>query len=253
MNSQLTFQQRWRLAHTLAPVLIGAFANSPFARGRPNGYRSGRQAVWSRIDASRARPAWCLGDTDPRAAFARYALEADVLCVRGDSGEWTAPKGLTFRSWLRGDGPRPPTIDDLNYHLTTLFPPVRPRGHLEIRYVDAQPGDDWMVSAAVIAALLDDHTAADAAAEATEPFADDGAALERSSRAALRDPVIGRAAATCFAAALGALGRMGAADLRPAVESFIERYVDRQRCPADERLDHWRRTGSVHLQETVTC
>ena len=35
-----------------------------------------------------------------------------------------------------------PTTDDLDYHLSTMFPPVRPRGYLEIRYLDAQPGDD---------------------------------------------------------------------------------------------------------------
>lgn len=32
-----------------------------------------------------------------------------------------------------------PTLDDLAYHVTTLFPPVRPRGFLEVSYLDAQP------------------------------------------------------------------------------------------------------------------
>ena len=39
---------------------------------------------------------------------------------------------------------RPPG-SDLSYHLSTLFPPVRPRGHLEVRVIDAQPGDGWIV------------------------------------------------------------------------------------------------------------
>ena len=49
---------------------------------------------------------------------------------------------------------RPPTAGDLEYHLSTLFPPVRPRGHFELRMIDAQPGDGWVVPLAVASALL---------------------------------------------------------------------------------------------------
>ena len=113
---------------------------------------------------------------DLESAFTRWALDAPLLLVRRDHGPWTAPAGVSFRQWLRlGRGVipdrRPPTTDDLDYHLTTLFPQVRPRGHLEVRYIDAQPGGWWTVPPAVIAALLDDETAADqarAACRATE-------------------------------------------------------------------------------------
>ena len=81
-----------------------------------------------------------------------------------------APRGLTFRDWLRGQGERPPTVGDLSYHLSTLFPPVRPRGHLELRMIDAQPGDGWIVPAAVAWALFQDPRAADAAMAAAEPL-----------------------------------------------------------------------------------
>ena len=46
--------------------------------------------------------------------------------------------------------------DDLAVHLTTLFPPVRPRGWFEVRYLDAQPWRWWPVPMAVLTALLDD-------------------------------------------------------------------------------------------------
>ena len=88
---------------------------------------------------------------------------------------------MTLRDWVRGDWApeegrrdaangalRPPTADDLGYHLSTLFPPVRPRGHLEVRGIDAQPGDGWMVPLAVTAALLDDPVAAEQAMAAAE-------------------------------------------------------------------------------------
>ncbi|WP_328667218.1 glutamate-cysteine ligase family protein [Streptomyces sp. NBC_00322] len=77
-----------------------------------------------------------------------------MLCVRRSDGlPWTAPDGMTFRDWLR-TGERPATLADLNYHRTTLFPPVRPRGHLELRMIDAQPGDGWMVPLALVSVLM---------------------------------------------------------------------------------------------------
>ncbi|MER8182042.1 ergothioneine biosynthesis glutamate--cysteine ligase EgtA [Kitasatospora sp. NPDC094015] len=160
---------RWRLVHLLGPVLVAAFANSPLLDGRPTGYRSTRQMVWSRMDPSRTLAPRPNGDGDPRTAWARYVLDARVLCVqRRDGLPWTAPTGLTFRDWLRGAGERPATLADLDYHRTTLFPPVRPRGHMELRMLDAQPGDGWLTPLALVSALLDDPVAADEALEALE-------------------------------------------------------------------------------------
>jgi len=256
-DPQPSVRERWRLLHALAPVLVAAFANSPFVRGRPSGWRCTRQAVWSRLDPSRTRAAGRpAGDEDPREAWVRYALDAHVLCVPGGAdgagADWTAPAGLTFARWLRGDGPRPVTADDLVYHLSTLFPPVRARGHFEVRYVDAQAGADWPVVPAVLWALLDDPAAADQAAAATEPLCHDRSAADRAAWDALADPRLAKAARICFEAAVGALDRVGAAALRPVVERYVERYVDRGRSPADERLDRWRRTGSVHLEQPAT-
>ena len=147
-----SYRQRWRLLHALGPVLVATFANSPLRAGRRTGWKSTRQAVWGRLDPGRTRapagaePPACSGpgppaDADPRSAWASYALDAQLMCIRRDESPcWTAPAGLTFRDWLRGAAERPPTRDDLTYHLSTLFPPVRPQGHLELRVIDAQPG-----------------------------------------------------------------------------------------------------------------
>ncbi|MEE1787374.1 ergothioneine biosynthesis glutamate--cysteine ligase EgtA [Streptomyces sp. SP17BM10] len=249
--------RRWLLAHRLGPVLVAAFANSPLLDGKPTGHRSTRQIVWSRMDPTRTlAPAPDHGD--PREAWAQYVLDAEVLCVRRPDGiPWTAPRGLTFRDWLRGAGERPPTLADLDYHRTTLFPPVRPRGHLELRMIDAQPGDGWVVPAALVTALLDDPVAADAALAALEPLEaleaprtpgpQQGADSPRAPRSdvwrraatlAVADPELRRAALACFAAADAALGRLpGAGRLRATVAGFAERYPARGRCPADDQLD----------------
>ncbi len=165
------YRWRWRLAHHIGPVLVAAFANSPLRQGRPSGWRSTRQQVWAHLDPGRTLPP--PDDGDPRDAYATYALDAELMLIRRDGGpSWAAPRGLTFRGWLRGElgSERPPTIDDLTYHLSTLFPPVRPRGHLELRMIDAQCGDGWIVPAAVAWALLEDPRAADTAMAAAEPL-----------------------------------------------------------------------------------
>ena len=70
---------------------------------------------------------------------------------------------------------------DLDYHLTTLFPPVRPRGYVEIRCLDALPDRWWPALAALVATLVDDPVAADEAAELCAPVAD---AWQTAARAA---------------------------------------------------------------------
>lgn len=248
----LGYGRRWRLAHLLGPVLVAAFANSPLQDGRYTGWRSTRQAVWAAIapGTSGAPPL----DAEPRAAWARHAMDAPVMFVRsqddGDHAPWAVPEGMTFRAWARSGVPRPPTREDLDHHLTTLFPPVRPRGHLELRMVDAQPGrHGWIVPLAVTSALFDDQEAAETAYRTVKPLAEracpPGApAAPRSplwldaARDGLTDPELREAAVACFAAAADALPRLGAsAEVCEAVAAYAERYVARGRCPADDLLD----------------
>ncbi|WP_329135323.1 ergothioneine biosynthesis glutamate--cysteine ligase EgtA [Streptomyces sp. NBC_01476] len=238
------YRLRWELAHRIGPVLVAAFANSPLSGGRPTGWVSTRQANWARMDPGRTRQP--RHHPDPGTSWARYALDAQVLCVPGgESDDWTAPPGLTFRGWLRGTpGLRAPTAADLDYHLSTLFPPVRPRGWLELRMIDMQDGDDWIVPTALTSALLDDPVAADAAYAATEPLCWDGepipadAVWRQAARTGPADPDLAKAVRACFAAAESALARAGAPPaVRQALTDFAERYPERGRCPADDLLD----------------
>ncbi|MCL2581578.1 MAG: ergothioneine biosynthesis glutamate--cysteine ligase EgtA [Streptosporangiales bacterium] len=260
------YAYRWRLLHALGPVLVAAFANSPLREGQPTGWRSTRQQVWARMDAGRTRPPR-VSAPDLRAAWASYALDAQVMCVQSDGTDWMVPAGLTLRDWLRSpraaSGPaglRPAGPDDLDYHLSTLFPPVRPRGHFEIRMIDAQPGDDgWIVPLAVTTALLSDPRAADEALAAAEriwpgspgdwpadggvaqPGRADGNPWLTAARYGPADPAIARAARECFAAARAALDRAGVPEpVTAAVDAFTDTYVDRGRCPADDLLEETR-------------
>ncbi|APE25528.1 MULTISPECIES: ergothioneine biosynthesis glutamate--cysteine ligase EgtA [Streptomyces] len=240
----LGYHRRWQLAHLLGAVLVAAFANSPLHGGRRTGWRSTRQALWTNLDPLRAlAPS---PDGEPRAEYAAHVLDSPVMCVRADEGPWDVPEGLTFREWLRTGLPRPADADDLRYHMTTLFPPVRPRGHLELRMVDAQSGTDgWMVPVAVTTAVFDDPEAAETVYRAVKPLAEragPGPAPRNplwvaAARDGLSDPELHAAALAVFSAAREALPRMGASgEVRRAVAAFHERYVIPGSCPADDLL-----------------
>jgi glutamate--cysteine ligase len=167
------------------------------------------------------------------------------MCIPDGSTEWTVPVDTTFRDWIVGGEPRPPAESDLAYHLTTLFPPVRARGHLELRMIDTQRTDgDWTAALALVTALIDDPAAADRSRAALEPVTEP-AWTTVAARAGLADPTVAKAALGCFEAALAApIG----IELREELGRFVRRYVERGRCPADDTL-HELTTASARPPE----
>jgi len=226
--------RRWDLAHRIGPALSAAFACSP-----SRSHRSTRLATWEAIDPSRTRPAFRSGDLGDD--WAEYVLDARVMLLHDDDDRcspMTAP--VTFGEWVESgiDGRRPTEID-LAYHCTTLFPPVRPRGWLELRWLDSLPaGLAEAASAAVIAVMIDDE-AGDRAAHACASV---GSAWSDAARHGCAHPELASAAATVLRDAADALDRSGApGSYAEAVADAAERWPARGRCPADELEDSLRR------------
>lgn len=236
-------ERRWRLAHDVGPVLTAAFANSPLSRGVPSGWRSTRLAVWFAVDPGRSAPVKRAGGCCD--AWARYALDARVMMVRcSDADQVAQTDGLAFKSWITDGHPLGwPTPDDLAYHLTTLFPPVRPRGWLELRMIDALPDPWWRVAVAVSDAVVTDPALDDRVTRAVGPVRD---WWREAARDGLANPSLAAAAQDCFRAVREVLPDRGADPATlDATDEFMDRYVDRERCPADERLEAWHTTGIV--------
>jgi len=230
--------RRWRLAHALGPVLVAAFANSPLAGGRPTGASSSRQQIWAALDTTRSAPA--VSSLPPADSWARYALAARVLLVRSGRERYVAVReDMSFARWMtEGHDLGYPTVDDFDYHLTTLFPPVRPKGWLELRMIDAVPDPWWQVAVAVTTALLDDAEAFERAEHTCRPVT---SCWAEAAAHGLGHQGLAAAARTCFAAALEALPRLGLhGDTVAATEAFVDRYVNRGRCPGDDLLAAWR-------------
>jgi glutamate--cysteine ligase len=234
---------RWSTAHALGPLLAAAFANSPFVDRAPSGWCSSRLATWLAIERGRTAPVGAEGTA--RAAWAEYALRAPLMFIRAHEDEFVPVQtSLTFGDWIT-DGHELgwPTEDDLAYHLTTLFPPIRPRGWLELRMIDALPAQWSVVPAYLTLALLEDREAARRVEPVLVPLAGRWADAARDG---LHRPDFADAARECFSIALDALPRLGApANVVEVVEAFRDRYVQRDRCPADDLVDVWRATGRL--------
>ncbi|HUC27480.1 MAG TPA: glutamate-cysteine ligase family protein [Streptosporangiaceae bacterium] len=172
--------ERVARAYRLGPTLVAISASSPWLHGRDTGWKSARQRAWSGLDPRSCGPVpGCVAPDaatahklDPASAWARYALAAPVTFVRTRGDQALAVRTpVPFERWASGAirlGGRLPTAADLDVHLTTLFPPVRLRGYLELRYLDMTAPRWWPAIAAVATTLMDDPVAADQMTEAAE-------------------------------------------------------------------------------------
>jgi glutamate--cysteine ligase len=227
---QAGWAARVRLAHALGPTMIAIAANSPMLGGEFTGWVSTRQRVWGQMDSARCGPILGASGDDPGTDWARYALKAPVMMLNNADASKTSAvtHWVPFADWADGRtllGDRRPTIADLEYHLTTLFPPVRPRQWLEIRYLDSAPDEYWPAVVFTLVALLDDPVAADIAAEAVEPVA---TAWDIAAQLGLRDRRLHQAAIKCVVAA----AERAPAELTEAMDRLV-RAVEQGRCPGD--------------------
>lgn len=236
------FDGQWTLAHDLAPFLGAIFAHSPLVGGRPSGWQSTRLAVWSALDPPRTRPVSTKADA--RNDWTRYALDAPVMLIRRPDDCVVPDEPLTLRQWIENGHPAgPPTPDDVGYHLTTLFPPVRPRGWLELRVLDALPHPWWQVAAAITITALTD---ADLGAQLA-PIVRGGAGLGLTAAWwGVHDPALGATASQLIAAVVPKLANAGYSDeLIATAYEFAQRYVHRGRSLADDRLDEFAASGAL--------
>lgn len=188
-------ERSWRRAQVIAPVLSAAFANSPTTDGSTFAAVSHRQQVWAGTAPSRGLPVPAGVD-----AWSEYILDSQVMLRITADGVQPQLDDLSLRQWQNCNCP--PTSEELALHISTLFPPLRPRGYLEMRMIDALGpkgrsaaiGAAWVLSA-------DDQAGARAATACggiSEPW-------KRAAAAGLEDPEVADAAQSVLSIAADAL------------------------------------------------
>ena len=219
---------RWRVLNAAAPYVTAIFANSPVHAGRSTGFRSTRAEVWRTLDGSRTGLPW--DDARPVEAYLDFALAAPAMLLPMVGG-----RHLPFGEWLVRARP---TWEEWHEHLSTLFPEVRPRGHLELRSADAVPPRWYAAPVLLAVGITYDSGALRAAAELLgRP---DVELLHRAGRDGLTDPVIARTAAVLTEIALAGCQGLGPGYVHPAdleqARAFFDHYTRRGRSPADDVL-----------------
>jgi glutamate--cysteine ligase len=251
-HDRLDPRQRWHTLHLIGPVLIAAFANSPGLDTRGRHWESLRQAIWWSIDPARTRPVRT--DLDPDAAWLQYSLGADVMFINSEDtdavGGIALRPGFTFARWMdEGHAAGWPTADDYRYHLSTLFPPIRPRGWLELRVLDALP--DWIRDVAVLVVATACSSAA--SRELRRRLPDTSELWVDAARAGLSNQLLSRAAQVLLEVAGDHLGSI-TADSRHVdiVEEYAARYTRRQRSPGSEPASA-AAPSTKHKAPALTC
>jgi glutamate--cysteine ligase len=217
---------RWRVLNAAAPYVVAIFANSPVYEGRSTGWRSTRARVWRELDPTRTGLAY--DARRPLEAYLDFALDAPAMLMPAVNGEHRP-----FKEWL---GLAAPTPEEWRDHLSTLFPEVRPRGHMELRSADAVPPQWYPAVVALAVGIAYEPTALRAAVDLLRtPDLD---LLQRAGRLGLTDPALAGTATDLASIAVAGCERLGPAYFHPAdleqAREFFERYTRRGRSPGDE-------------------
>lgn len=190
-------KSRWRLLNALAPIIVALFANSRRYAGKPTGWASYRSHLWRTLDPSRTGIAY-----DEARHVERYlAFALDAVAMRS-GGEGVGYR--TFREWMSD-----PAVnrEDWLFHLSTLFPEVRPKEFFELRSSDTIDPDALAAPVVFVTGLVYDEESAHRTNELIGSPSEK--LLERGGRLGLADPEIRRIASRLVMLALDGARRLG--------------------------------------------
>ncbi|MCK5377537.1 MAG: ergothioneine biosynthesis glutamate--cysteine ligase EgtA, partial [Acidobacteria bacterium] len=174
--------------------------------------------------------------------WGQAALDADVMLYRFSATRYEPGcLGCSFAEWILNGHPKWgwPTAEDLDYHVTTLFFEVRPRGFLELRAGEAIP-EQWRAApVTVTAALLYDDGARARGIELLEGHRSELPDLwRRAAIDGVHDPEIRDLACRLWEIALEGAGRLPEGfvgeEALPTTGAFLEHFTARGRTPGDD-------------------
>ncbi len=247
----------------LGPVVGAMMANSAIEEGNLNGYCSRRLLIWRHTDPDRCgTPPFFVDGSFSFERYADYALDVPMYFVMRD-GSYVDRTSYTFRQFLEGkvEGDRPTTAD-WEAHLTTLFPDVRLKDHLEFRTMDANRPSRMMAITAFWVGLLYDPDTLNEVFTYLKRFShsellsgmDDAA--QKGLQATIGNMSILEVAREVTRMAVIGVSRLdresGRNDLRYLLP--LRELLERGKSPAEELRDSWNGTWPDLLRrESIDC
>lgn len=207
-------EARWRLLNALAPIVIALFANSRQYASRRTEWASYRSYLWRTLDPSRTGIIY--EAEDPARRYADFALDAGYM--RSDSPDAYG----SFRDRLGEPGL---TRDDWLFHLSTLFPEVRPKEFFELRSADTIDVGSIAAPVVVVAGLVYSEPHARRAADLLG--APNAELLERAGRLGIADSQIRELADQLCPLALDGASTLGSGYFRSTDIAAAREYFAR--------------------------
>ncbi len=165
ITSQEDFAFKMKLGTRVGPLITALFANSPIMNGAPSGFQSWRAHVWHDVDNARCGMPRFVFDTDCGFEdYANWALDVPMYFVKRHHRYVDIAGKGTFRHLMAGRiSGHHAEPEDWQLHLSTLFPDVRARPHLEFRQADVVPPEAIVALPALCKGFIYDEDAAQAA------------------------------------------------------------------------------------------
>lgn len=190
-------KSRWRLLNGLAPIVVALFANSKQYARKATGWASYRAQLWRTLDPSRTGIIY--DEARHAERYLGFALDAIAMRSGNDGSDYRS-----FRAWMSDPAI---TRDDWLFHLSTLFPEVRPKEFFELRSADTIEPDALAAPVVFVTGLVYHDEIAQRATELVG--APSEKMLERAGRLGLADAEIRRIASRLVVLALDGGRRLG--------------------------------------------
>jgi glutamate--cysteine ligase len=208
-------ESRWRLLNALAPIVVALFANSPEYAGARTHWVSYRAQLWRTLDHSRTG---IIYDEDRHIQrYLDFALDAIAMRPSADGRGYRS-----FRQWARD-----PAVgrEDWLFHLSTLFPEVRPKDFFELRSADTIEPDALPAPVVFVTGLVYD---AESARHGIDLLGQPSTQLlERAGQVGLADAEIHRLASMLSTDSLNGARRLGEDYVRASHVAAAEAYFAR--------------------------
>jgi glutamate--cysteine ligase len=212
---------RWHLLNSLAPIVVALFANSRDYASRRTEWASYRAHLWRTLDPSRTGIIY--DAADPARFYLDFALDAGYMRKASpESGYGPFRDRLHDPELMR---------DDWLFHLSTLFPEVRPKEFFELRSADTIEIDSLAAPVLFVMGLVysEEHSR-----HATEILPPPGVELlERAGRLGVSDPEIRQIATGIAALALDGALALGPGYFRDTDVAAARKYFARALAAGD--------------------
>lgn len=233
-------------ANLLAPFASALFANSAIFENKVSPRKSYRSYLWQQLDPKRTgMPLGDFGNNLPTKdqliqAYCDFAMKAPIIHVKA-LGDRVFPSEITFKDWLKNpiEGISP-DLEDLENHLSLLYPEVRPKGFLEIRTADALPRKWQLVPAFFYTGILYSEEILGETLELLLPLRSEINTLWKAASFGFESETIHKFSLKLMELALEGLGKLpegfSGQESQNNLHSFFEKYTLQGKTMADESI-----------------